>query len=252
MYIKYIYYLLFIVAYKGIYIETTYVNNGLVILLPMRNKMEPRSNKLKIPMEKVSAFYKYDRERDSGYLTDNSPASINNQLQFNFDEESVNEENTDVKSHFEIFDTDDMSDDCFEDEDEMADNINKEVECTMSLDRNISVPIPVVRRPSAPAPPINNEIDDGNISKIELFTSYRFQRESCRRNKWFFKPIGRRTISTQTPHRHSQIIQDCVSTLSDRFHPYDASVGRGKFYFNSSISNLIFLKCHYVFTNSDV
>lgn len=228
------------------------MNNGLVILLPMRNKMEPRSNKLKIPMEKVSAFYKYDRERDSGYLTDNSPASINNQLQFNFDEESVNEENTDVKSHFEIFDTDDMSDDCFEDEDEMADNINKEVECTMSLDRNISVPIPVVRRPSAPAPPINNEIDDGNISKIELFTSYRFQRESCRRNKWFFKPIGRRTISTQTPHRHSQIIQDCVSTLSDRFHPYDASVGRGKFYFNSSISNLIFLKCHYVFTNSDV
>jgi hypothetical protein len=43
----------------------------------------------------------------------------------------------------------------------MADNINKEVECTMSLERNISVPIPVVRRPSAPAPPIINEIDDG-------------------------------------------------------------------------------------------
>lgn len=205
-------------------IELTVSNHGLVI--HSKHKEMEQSSELKIPKEK-SAFHKYDK-RDSGYLThEPSPATPNQQLQFSFDEETVNKNVLGL--HIPLSDdAGDISDDCFEDEEVIDEIIDKEVECAMSFEEEENgLPIPIAR-PSAPAPiQIDNEM--GCISWTQSFTSFRFQRQFKRSNhKCYFRPIGRRTISTQTPHQHSQILQQAVSTLSDRFHPYEEPVGRGK------------------------
>lgn len=221
------------------YIENTFVNNGISHMSPMKNKMEPsKSDGLKIPKDNSSAFHLYDKKRDSGYLThDNSPATPatpNKQLQFNFDEDIVSEENSSRSAKFNKFDdSGELSDDCFYDAEEMSENTDKEVECAMSLENIRTVPIPFVR-PSAPAPQFDNDVpeDLGCISETEHFISYSFHRVSSLRSSNYhkrrhFRPIGQRTISTQTPHQNSQILQHAVNTLSDRFHPYDAPLARG-------------------------
>lgn len=196
------------------------MNYGLVIQV-IYFKME-KPSEFKIPMDK-SAFQRFDK-RDSGYLThEPSPATPNKHLQFSFDEEVCNNI---VDLTIPSEDVGEMSDDCFEDEAVDIDEIvDKEVERAMSPE-TMGLPIPIAR-PSAPAPfQINTE--DHCISGTENFTSYRFQRHMKRsHHKCYFRPIGRRTISTQTPHQHSQILQHAVSTLSDRFHPYEESIGRG-------------------------
>ncbi|XP_071162112.1 uncharacterized protein [Mytilus edulis] len=211
-------------------------------MLPMKNKMESsKSDGLKIPKDNSSAFYLYDKKRDSGYLTNSpaTPATPNNNLQFDFDEDNIDSaENLSHSAKFNKFeDSGELSDDCFYDAEEMSENTDKEVECAMSLENIRSVPIPILVRPSAPAPqPFDNHDVHGNlecISETLHFTAYSFNRGSPLRSsshhykRRHFRPIGQRTISTQTPHQNSQILQQAVNTLSDRFHPYDAPLGRG-------------------------
>lgn len=215
-------------------------------MLPMKNKMESsKSDGLKIPKDNSSAFHLYDKKRDSGYLTNSpaTPATPNNNLQFDFDEDNIDSaENLSHSAKFNKFeDSGELSDDCFYDAEEISENTDKEVECAMSLENIRSVPIPILVRPSAPAPqPFDNHDVHGNlecISETLHFTAYSFNRGSPLRSsshhykRRHFRPIGQRTISTQTPHQNSQILQQAVNTLSDRFHPYDAPLARGELFF---------------------
>lgn len=225
------------------YIEKHVCEQWISHMSPMKNKMESsKSDGLKIPKDNSSAFHLYDKKRDSGYLTNSpaTPATPNNNLQFNFDEDIVSEENSISHSaKFNKFeDSGELSDDCFYDAEEMSENTDKEVECAMSLENIRSVPIPILVRPSAPAPQLDNDVP-GNlecISETLHFTAYSFNRGSSLRSsshhykRRHFRPIGQRTISTQTPHQNSQILQQAVNTLSDRFHPYDAPLARGELF----------------------
>lgn len=160
-------------------------------------------------------------KRDSGYLTDNSPANFgNNATCFTFDTGDSGVGSRGVPLHPSV------------DEDE-------EVEMVLNSPSPMgrpSKPIPI-QRPRAPLPldmldtgPSHESEDDDvfeNASNVcDVFTMRRF-----RHHAHHFRPIHGRTVGTQTPSLHGLAITETINVISDRFHPYQQPpIARGTAY----------------------
>lgn len=162
---------------------------------------------------------KRSEKRDSGYATDNSPGIFhsdvgNNSLQFTFDLDPIEQGST--------LNSEDIPDD----------KIDEEVEMVLSHQRNVSsvsgpIAIPPVNRPSAPVPRGTDTEELRKSESLPTFQSYS-RHDMWRRNRnrgHYFRPIESRSVGTQTPSPHSQIISDAIN---DRFHPYLPNAARGK------------------------
>ncbi|OWF38251.1 uncharacterized protein LOC110466510 [Mizuhopecten yessoensis] len=195
-----------------------------------------KGNKLDIDQDKedksLSAFKSVSRglkhsassrseKRDSGYVTDNSPANFGSNVPyFTFDTDAGDGSRGVHALHPSV------------DEDE-------EVEMVLnspSAMGRASKPIPI-HRPRAPLPrdmldtgPTEEQDDDDvfeNASNVcDMFTRRRF-----RNHAHHFRPIHGRTVGTQTPSLHGQAITETINFMSDRFHPYhQPPIARGTAY----------------------
>lgn len=196
----------------------------------------------------------HDVKRDSGYVTDFSPASATStSRQFRFDsdidedEYNLEEEMEKIDIHDEVFPDDsdnNFSTTNFDD----VDNADKEVEDLFSDSgelgdfNSLAQPIDIAPlRPGAPIPTPdelpneqenedsdsvngeNNEITDYSISHSYHHTPWNNMNRHCRRN--IFRPISR-SVGTQTPSPVSQIVKDAIGTCpSSRFQPYRLARG---------------------------
>lgn len=159
-------------------------------------------------------------KRDSGYGTDNSPASaaLGNQLMFSFDDIPSSPLSDEPSAQESLENSGELEDPV------SGDISDQEVEMVLS---NPSSPglhpsIPVPNRPSAPFP-------RGGEAEMDLDLIQGISSESCisspcvqrtrsrvRRNGVYFRPIVNRSVGTQTPNPTCQIVHDVI----DRFHPY--------------------------------
>ena len=160
-------------------------------------------------------------KRDSGYVTDNSPANFGQQLVFSFEESFCDlEESAKVE----------------EDLDEIEDISDQEVEMVLSQSpgegpSSVSDSLLIPPRPQAPYPgaddgldllnDVNNQTDNEDevfepVSATRHLTTFSCDHRTRRRGLCYFRPINSRAIGTQTPNPHSQMLQEAM----DRFHPY--------------------------------
>ena len=198
--------------------------------------------------------------RDSGYVTDFSPPSATSTTlrQFRFDSE-IDEYGVELEEGIEGID---LHDDVFPDESERnannsefddIDNTDKEVEELFSDSgelgsfNSFSQPIEISNlRPGAPAPTPDelhdeqdnngadlmngesNEFTDYTISHSFHHTPWNINRH-CRRH--VFRPISR-SVGTQTPSPHSQIIDEAIEMCGGaRFQPCRLARGKCNTYF---------------------
>ena len=202
------------------------------------------------------------RARDSGYVTDFSPASATSPLtprQFRFDSD-LDEYDTDVGLEAEM-DKIAICDDVFHLEQDdnidtgefLCDSDDREVEEFFSdsgeLGQYNSVTQPVEitpLRPGAPVPTpidssedplndssdstnsdVNNDSTDYSISHSYHHTPWNVPSRRCQRH--MFRPISR-SVGTQTPSPVSQLLTEAIGVQGDnsRFQPYRL-LQRGKF-----------------------
>jgi len=189
--------------------------------------MQESSKGLTIPMDKhqdeKSAFKIVPRtgrktsnssdKRDSGYITDNSPATFGNNVFFTFDNPDLLNDHT---------------------HDTIPDNEDEEVEMVLNSPTlpPQSKPIPI-QRPPAPVP--RTEMEPPQDVETECSRDLPRTRSLNdvvihRRHRHHFRPIPPgRTIGTQTPNPHSQIISEAAGCVSEsRFHPYHTPIARGE------------------------
>lgn len=186
--------------------------------------------------------------RDSGYGTDFSPASITSATRtFTFEGED-----SDLSEVFEgamDLTEEDDNEDVFIDnvntynvieEESEGDDTDKEVEDLLSspdIRRPVSQPINIAR-PAAPIPTPEymngdgmDEMDSGEqevevqISSPYHHTQWNSRDRQFRRNR--FRPIVSRSCGTQTPSPHSQMIREAREVVNSggRFQPYGLARG---------------------------
>ncbi|XP_060081581.1 uncharacterized protein LOC132560895 [Ylistrum balloti] len=160
-------------------------------------------------------------KRDSGYVTDNSPAIFgSNSTFFTFDTDAGVGSRVGHALHPSV------------DEDE-------EVEMVLnspSAMGKASKPIPI-KRPRAPLPrdmldsgPTQEQDDDDVFENVSSVCDV-FNRRRFRNHAHHFRPIHGRTVGTQTPSLHGQAIAETINFMSDRFHPYQQPpIARGTAY----------------------
>ena len=186
-----------------------------------------------------------DKKRDSGYGSDFSPASVKSvQKRFTFgDDPELDAEFLDDFNEMDIhgIDDEDVFTETFEfgfsaiQELEEGDDTDKEDEDLLTESphhHSVSDPIDI-NRPPAPLPTPESvgdgEDDEGldyNIGSSYYHTQWnRSKRE--RRSK-AFRPFVSRSIGTQTPSPHCQLIQDAMLSSPGRIADPERHVGRGE------------------------
>ena len=161
-----------------------------------------------------------DRKRDSGYGSDFSPAGPGTpKKKFTFDDADVRAafDETNCEMDVERDDCDDVFMDHFETipEDDESDGTDKEVEELLSASpvcHVISDPIPIGRPPPpAPSPSPGSEASvDFLIASPFYHTQWTKRERVVCKNP--FRPIVSRSVGTQTPSPHCQLIQDVLAS----------------------------------------
>lgn len=172
------------------------------------------------------------KKRDSGYGSDFSPAGLKSQHQkFTFDDDDDDNEN-DVDSELlsaldeMVINTDEeVFDDHFEpifhaiNEGDENDETDKEVEELLCQSDNLDTENVETGRPMAPIPtPQNGNICDTNSvhgsGELCLVASPYYHTHWNTRNKYMcrnpFHRTGSRSVGTQTPNPHCQLVQDAL------------------------------------------
>ncbi|WAR20208.1 hypothetical protein MAR_002046 [Mya arenaria] len=182
-----------------------------------------------------------DRKRDSGYGSDFSPAySGTPKRKFTFDE---SDDTSSLATEINVMNVNnkDSFDDVFFDhfdvipEGEESDDTDKEVEELLSDSpdcRVLSNPIAIVRPPPPAPTPESDESSNSSAASVDCLIASPFyhtqwtkrDRVVCRNP---FRPIVSRSVGTQTPSPHCQLIQDVLTSeriaasvpLTNRGHP---------------------------------
>ena len=162
-------------------------------------------------------------KRDSGYGTDFSPASNTSTTRRFTYEETETAEVPDVMSDIESDVFEPSVNDVITEENESDDDTDKEVEELTGggneFYRPMSQPIQI-KRPSAPIPtPEENgdgtekeDTSDGSDEGYFISATFNHTRWSnMPRNK--FRPIASRSVGTQTPSPHSQLINEAMGPV---------------------------------------
>lgn len=182
-----------------------------------------------------------DKKRDSGYGSDFSPASVKSvQKSFIFPGDS--EVDGDFIEDFNEMDIQNVDDeDVFVETNEFGfsaiqeleegDDTDKEVEELLTespKDHSVSDPIDI-NRPPAPLPTPDSE--NGSIRTDYMIASPYYHTQWQKRDRIMgrnaFRPFVSRSVGTQTPSPHCQLIQDAFS--GNRIADPQRHVDRGKF-----------------------
>lgn len=184
-----------------------------------------------------------DKKRDSGYGSDFSPASVKSvQRKFVFgDESDVDGDFVDDFSGMNVHDIDDEDVFCetFEFgfsaiQEEESDDTDKEVEELLNdSPKHHSVSDPIdINRPPAPLPTPDSVGSAESGRQDNLIASPFYHTQWNKRDRVFcrnaFRPFVSRSIGTQTPSPHCQLIQDAM--LSDRIADPQRHMDRGSYH----------------------
>lgn len=201
---------------------------------PHQSAFHPVGNGSKSPTE----LGRSSRQRDSGYGSDASPRGAKTQgRRFTFDADGADLElyNADISSDEEVFlelnePVIGVINECDE-----RDEADREVEKLLSdcHDEHLATQPGVVRRPLAPLPPPDADIDPAalyepvnrDLCLITMAFDHTFSRTTCRNP---FRPIVSRSVGTQTRNPQCQLVQDALNshkftTEHERLRPQSIS-----------------------------